>query len=73
MDGIPDDSVSQSTKSAINRGYTPTPEEIKRVCAEIREGWNQLRWEREVPYSNWVIPTIKDPTMSSKKSGRRPE
>lgn len=29
--------------------YVPTPEEIDRECARIREGWPEARWERECP------------------------
>ena len=40
--------------------YVPTPEEIARVCAEIREGWSDERWERQRTNADrgWMPPVI---------------
>tara|TARA_R110000824_G_scaffold394392_1_gene594146 strand:- start:1513 stop:1698 length:186 start_codon:yes stop_codon:yes gene_type:complete len=40
--------------------YVPTPEDIIRVCAEIREGWSKERWERQRVNAErgWMPPLI---------------
>ena len=40
--------------------YVPTPEDIIRGCAEIREGWSQERWDRQRVNAErgWMPPVI---------------
>jgi hypothetical protein len=38
---------------------TPTPEEIAKACAEIREGWSKQRWKNQHGHSSpWHPPVV---------------
>jgi hypothetical protein len=44
--------------------YTPTPEEIRLGCEEIRKGWsaNELA-SRDCRVPVWITPTVKEPRV----------
>jgi hypothetical protein len=39
---------------------TPSPDEIREKCAEIRAGWDEERWSREDDRVSWHIPIVRD-------------
>lgn len=45
--------------------HNPTPEEIARVCAEIREEWSERRWEtqRTTQEREWLPMVAKEPQV----------
>ena len=47
------------TKSHVR--YEPTPEEIREVCAEIREGWDAHRIARQPESIDWELIIVKAP------------
>jgi len=51
--------------------YTPTPDEIARVCAEIREGWSEERWERQRVNAErgWMPPVIGTSNLRGESRG----
>ena len=44
----------------------PTPEEIARICAEIREGWDARKWEAQQRHeeSVWNPMLVKSPHLN---------
>ena len=57
------------TKRTSIERYVPTPEDIVRVCAEIREEWSEERWRRERNIVGWEVPVIE--TKKLHDTGRR--
>ena len=43
--------------------YTPTPEEILKVCEEIREGWSADKWAAQSRIVDWQLPLAKNPGL----------
>jgi len=53
-----------------NRADGPTPEEIHRMCAEIREGWSESEYLlREVEKRRaWCVPEAKNRIYKSERA-----
>ena len=43
---------------------TPTPEEIKQACEEIREGWSPEKWAAQSGRVEWSVPIQKTPSLN---------
>ena len=37
--------------------YTPTPEEIRQQCEEIRKDWDEDRLKQQERFRHWQVPT----------------
>jgi hypothetical protein len=46
-----------------NRNYIPTPEEIEKACAKIREEWSERKWADQEKRKGWDTPVIKTPKI----------
>ena len=43
--------------------HEPTPEEIRKICAEIREGWTEHQIARQVETIPWELLHVKTPPL----------
>ena len=46
-----------------HKQYTPTLEEIRKVCEEIREGWSADKWANQSRVVPWSLPVAKNPGL----------
>lgn len=48
---------------------TPTPEEIKKACEEIRQGWSKEKWKNQSNRVAWTLPLAKSPSLKERTPG----
>lgn len=76
---LTDEQLEEVHRRAEASVYNPTPEEIARVCAKIREGWDTGETERRTPepyrnkqveiYGTNYVPSPKVARMTDDLSG----